>query len=64
MPAFTYFFKLLYPFHLSNHSSHWIAATTGDRIFKTPMLAEVGEFRALQRSLIYDRALVRRGLAG
>lgn len=60
MPAFIYFFKLLYPFHLSNHGPRWIAAAAGGCILvKTQVLTKMGGFGVLQGSLIDDCALAR-----
>ena len=61
MPAFVYFFKLLYPFHLSNSGSSKIAAAAGGCILlDTKLLDEIGGFHALRGELIDDCALARR----
>jgi len=61
MPAFIYFFKLLYPFHLSNSSSSKVAAAAGGCILlETRLLHEIGGFNSLRGALIDDCALARR----
>ena len=61
MPAFIFFFKLLYPFHLSNSASRLIAAAAGGCILiKTNTLNEIGGFSAIKDELIDDCALARR----
>jgi hopene-associated glycosyltransferase HpnB len=61
MPAFIYFFKLLYPFHLSNSSYPRVAAAAGGCILlETRLLQEVGGFQALRGELIDDCALAKR----
>jgi len=61
MPAFIYFFKLLYPFHLSNSSSSKVAAAAGGCILlETRLLHEIGGFDSLRGELIDDCALARR----
>ena len=58
MPAFIYFFKLLYPFHLSNSSSSKVAAAAGGCILlETRVLDEIGGFNSLRGELIDDCAL-------
>lgn len=60
MPAFVYFFKLLYPFALSNSPSKLISAAAGGCILvKTGRLNEIGGFAALKDALIDDCALAR-----
>ncbi|WP_423821565.1 glycosyltransferase [Salinisphaera sp. SPP-AMP-43] len=61
IPAFIYFFKLLYPFALSNAGSRWVAAAAGgcvliDRV----MLERIGGFGALRDAVIDDCTLARR----
>jgi len=61
MPAFIYFFKLLYPFRLANSGTSKIAAAAGGCILlETRWLDEIGGFQALQGELIDDCALARR----
>ena len=58
LPAFVYFFKLLYPFHLSNSSFKWVAAGAGGCVLiETEILHEVGAFTSLKDELIDDCAL-------
>lgn len=60
MPAFIYFFKLLYPFRLSNSAHPWVAAAAGGCILmKTDMLKAMGGFEAIRGELIDDCALAR-----
>jgi hopene-associated glycosyltransferase HpnB len=61
MPAFIFFFKLLYPFHLSNSGSPQVAAAAGGCILvKTAMLEKTGAFASLRQSLIDDCTLARK----
>ena len=62
MPAFIYFFKLLYPFGLSNNPRHTkIAAAAGGCIMlETNTLEEIGGFGALKDALIDDCTLARK----
>jgi len=61
VPAFVYFFKLLYPFALSNGHSRWIAAAAGGCVLvETAALEEIGGFGSLRGELIDDCALARR----
>jgi hopene-associated glycosyltransferase HpnB len=58
LPAFVYFFKLLYPFRLSNSSFRWVAAGAGGCVLMdTGVLREVGAFASLKGELIDDCAL-------
>jgi len=58
VPAFVYFFKLLYPFHLSNSSFRWVAAAAGGCILvETEVLREIGAFSSLKEEIIDDCAL-------
>ena len=61
MPAFVYFFKLLYPFHLSNSGSRAVAAAAGGCVLlRTASLARAGGFESIKGELIDDCALARR----
>jgi len=58
LPAFVYFFKLLYPFHLSNSSFRWVAAGAGGCVLvDTEVLRQIGAFASLKGELIDDCAL-------
>ena len=60
MPAFIYFFKLLYPFRLSNSRSRLIAAAAGGCILiDRQVLEEIGGFAILKGALIDDCSLAR-----
>jgi hopene-associated glycosyltransferase HpnB len=61
MPAFVYFFKMLYPFRLSNSGFTRVAAAAGGCILlETRLVKEVGGFTAIRNELIDDCALARR----
>ena len=61
MPAFIFFFKLLYPFRLSNSVSPYVAAAAGGCILiKTSALNKAGAFASLCNKLIDDCALARK----
>jgi hopene-associated glycosyltransferase HpnB len=61
MPAFIYFFKLIYPFRLSNSRRPGIAAAAGGFILlQTRLLREIGGFEVLRGELIDDCALAGR----
>ncbi len=61
MPAFIFFFKLLYPFQLSNSKSKLIAAAAGGCILvKKEMLNKIGAFSSLRNALIDDCTLARK----
>jgi hopene-associated glycosyltransferase HpnB len=62
MPAFIYFFKLLYPFRLSNSSrcQQVAAAAGGCVLLRTQVLEEIGGFHSLRDALIDDCALAGR----
>lgn len=60
MPAFVFFFKLLYPFHLSNKPDSWIAAAAGGFIFiETKVLEELNGFNCIKDTLIDDCSLAK-----
>lgn len=61
MPAFVYFFKLLYPFRLSNSRFPGVAAAAGGFILiETKLLNDMGGFGAIREALIDDCSLARR----
>jgi len=61
MPAFVYFFKLLYPFALSNSNFSLIAAAAGGCIMlETRVLNAIGGFESIRDSLIDDCAFAKR----
>jgi hopene-associated glycosyltransferase HpnB len=61
IPAFVYFFKLLYPFRISNSRSRLVAAAAGGCVLvETMMLERIGGFGALRDALIDDCTLARR----
>ena len=61
LPAFVYFFKLLYPFRLSNSDSRLIAAGAGGCVLvETEVLREIGAFSSLKDEIIDDCALAAR----
>ena len=61
MPAFIFFFRLLYPFHLSNSGSRLVAAAAGGCILvRSDVLADIGGYGALKGELIDDCALAHR----
>ena len=58
MPAFVYFFKLLYPFHIANSRFQKIAAAAGGCILiETRVIDAIGGFAALKGALIDDCTL-------
>lgn len=60
MPGFIYFFKLLYPFHLSNKPGSRIAAAAGGCILlKTSVLDQLGGFSVIKDALIDDCSLAK-----
>lgn len=60
LPAFVYYFKLLYPFGLSNSRSTIVAAAAGGCILvDTDVLQKIGGFASLRDSLIDDCSLAR-----
>lgn len=61
MPAFIYFFKLLYPFKLSNQGHPLVAAAAGGCVLlKRNVLEDIGGFTALKSALIDDCTLARK----
>jgi hopene-associated glycosyltransferase HpnB len=61
LPAFVYFFKLLYPFRLSNSSIPGIAAAAGGCVLvERRLLDEIGGFTSIRAELIDDCALARK----
>ena len=61
MPAFIYFFKLLYPFMLSNRPGHFVAAAAGGFIItRTEVLRKVNAFESISNALIDDCTLASR----
>lgn len=60
IPAFIYFFKLLYPFALSNAGSRYVAAAAGGCVLlDAEMLDRIGGFGALADAVIDDCTLAR-----
>ena len=61
LPPFIYFFKLIYPFALSNKETSNVAAAAGGCILiKTSKLRDIGEFASLKYAIIDDCTLARR----
>jgi len=61
MPAFVYFFKLLYPFALANAKTRLVAAAAGGCILtRASVLEAVGAFGSLKDALIDDCSLARK----
>lgn len=61
MPAFVFFFKLLYPFGLANAPRSRIAAAAGGCVLMHKrVLEDIGGFAAVKDALIDDCALARR----
>lgn len=60
MPAFIYFFKLLYPFRLANSHHPLIAAAAGGCILlDKKVLLEIGGFETIKDAIIDDCSLAR-----
>ena len=60
MPAFVYFFKLLYPFYLSNGGGRLVAAAAGGCILiERDTLADIGGFATIRGAIIDDCTLAR-----
>ncbi|MCG8380285.1 MAG: glycosyltransferase [Proteobacteria bacterium] len=61
MPAFIFFFKLLYPFHLSNNPRYPIAAAAGGCILlEKNTIDELGGFACIKDALIDDCSLAKK----
>ena len=61
MPAFIYYFKLLYPFSISNSKSNLVAAAAGGCVLtKREMLSSIGGFESLKEAIIDDCTLARK----
>ena len=61
MPAFIFFFKLLYPFRISNSSSSAVAAAAGGVILvNRDILTRIDAFACLRGKLIDDCSLARK----
>lgn len=60
LPAFVYYFKLLYPFALSNSRTRHVAAAAGGCVLlDTEVLRRIGAFASLRGALIDDCTLAR-----
>jgi len=60
LPSFVFFFKLLYPFALSNRGNRWVAAAAGGFVLcKRQDLLRMGGFHALRGAVIDDCTLAR-----
>lgn len=60
LPAFIFFFKLLYPFQLANKPNTMIAAAAGGFILlDTAVLTQLGGFDCIKNALIDDCALAK-----
>ncbi|HXV83838.1 MAG TPA: glycosyltransferase [Candidatus Binatia bacterium] len=60
MPAFVYFFKVLYPFGRVNlHHTKMAAAAGGCILVETRLLDEIGAFQSIKSAVIDDCALAR-----
>jgi hopene-associated glycosyltransferase HpnB len=61
MPAFIYFFKLLYPFRLSNSPEWPVAAAAGGCVLiQKSVLDSIGGFNAIRHTLIDDCSLAKK----
>lgn len=61
LPAFVYFFKLLYPFRLANSRNRLIAAAAGGCVLvDRAVLTDIAAFGSLRGALIDDCTLARR----
>jgi hopene-associated glycosyltransferase HpnB len=60
MPAFVYFFKILYPFGLVNsHRAHVAAAAGGCILVESRLLDQIGGFESIKSAVIDDCTLAR-----
>ena len=60
MPAYVFFFKLLYPFALSNHSAMPVAAGAGGCVLlETSLIGRIGGLGCIKNAIIDDCALAR-----
>ena len=61
MPAFIYFFKMIYPFALSNQQNHKMAAAAGGCILvKTDALRKIGGMASIKDAVIDDCTLAKK----
>ena len=61
LPAFVYFFKLIYPFHLANSTNKRVAAAAGGCVLlELRALDAIGGFAAVRDAIIDDCTLARR----
>ncbi|HEU0196612.1 MAG TPA: glycosyltransferase [Nevskiaceae bacterium] len=61
LPAFVYYFRLLYPFAVSNSGARWVAAAAGGCVLvDRQTLRDAGAFASLRGALIDDCTLARR----
>lgn len=61
IPAFVYFFKLVYPFHIANSPSNRVAAAAGGCVLlELRALDAMGGFESLRDAIIDDCMLARR----
>ncbi len=61
MPAFIYFFKMLYPFYLVNKTNSQVAAAAGGCILvKTQVLHEIGGMASIKEAVIDDCSLAKK----
>jgi hopene-associated glycosyltransferase HpnB len=60
LPAFVFFFKLIYPFRISNSSSRRVAAAAGGCVLiEAQTLAAIGGFESIRDAIIDDCTLAR-----
>jgi len=60
LPAYVWFFKLIYPFRLSNSQRPWVAAAAGGCILiRRQILQRIGGYGALRYAVIDDCTLAR-----